>query len=124
MISESITPSTRHRRSHLFIECEELKAGKWAETSRWNHALEAVAIETPTSGQQKWGRPHLPQVSFPALVRLRAALGASNVLLDIDGGSLCVHHVLQTLFSLSAVRMAHHSCCDLRAAGQGSSTTS
>ena len=75
--------------SHLFIELEELHGeGRWAESARWNHAMEEDLLEpddggTRRKGKKKWSRPHLPTVSVPALVRLRRALGASNVLLDV-----------------------------------------
>jgi len=69
------------KRSHLFIELEEYNGRKWQETGRWNHALE----EDRNDSTQSWSSPHLPTISFHALIQLRAALGATNVMLDVPG---------------------------------------
>ena len=79
--------SPRRRRSHLFIELEECHTGeKWRETGRWNHALEEESF-VAKGGSQAWSRPHLPTISFRALVDLRAALSSANVMLDVPGSS-------------------------------------
>ena len=77
----SLDPRTAHKRSHLFIELEEFNGRKWQETGRWNHALE----EDRNDSTQSWSSPHLPTISFHALIQLRAALGETNVMLDVPG---------------------------------------
>ena len=74
-----------HKRSHLFIELEEYSGRKWQETGRWNHALEEDRLGN--DGTQSWSRPHLPTISFHALIHLRVALSATNVMLDVPGNT-------------------------------------
>ena len=85
-------PSQEERRgSHLFIEMEELHGGRWAESGRWNHALE----ESWSNARQEWSRPHLPTISVPALVQLRSVLSHDNLMLDVGGSTLA--EVVQTV---------------------------
>ena len=69
-----------------------MHGSEWRETSRWNHALEEDLKEPLSKDKGKkanaWSRPHLPSISVPALFRLRQALRASNILLDVPGMSL------------------------------------
>ena len=70
--------------SHLFIEMEEFHGDLWAESGRWNHALE----ESWSSADQTWSRPHLPTISVPALVQLRSVLTRDNMMLDVVSHNL------------------------------------
>ena len=94
----AMLPTPLRRRNHLFIELEEFSGKKWKETGRWNHALEEE-VDVTKDGAQAWSRPHLPTVSFHALVHLRTALSKTNVLLDVPGSSFIevVDHVLSHL---------------------------
>lgn len=89
------------RGSHLFIEMEELHGDRWAESGRWNHALE----ESWSPERQEWSRPHLPTISVPALVQLRSVLSPENLMLDMGGSSLAevVQSVLGALVSQGAL---------------------
>ena len=92
-IPAAAAAASPRKRSRLFIELEEFgrvgssAAGRdWRETGRWNHALEEEIVTSPKGKTGRcWSRPHLPNISFPALVQLRASLAATNVLLDVPG---------------------------------------
>jgi hypothetical protein len=101
--------------SHLFIEMEEsIHGSRWMEVGRWNHALE----EDLVAGKE-WSRPHLPTLSVPALVQLRQALFAGNVMLDVEGATLSA--VMETVISgLVTSKLLPADCAELaRAALSG-----
>jgi len=98
------------RRSHLFIELEEWHEGeKWQETGRWNHAMEEEKILGANEEKQAWSRPHLPTVSFHALMQLRTTLSIANVMLDLPGTSFMevVEQILSRLIASGTLQAAN-----------------
>lgn len=92
------------RRNHLYIELEEYSESgtKWHKTGRWNHAFEEEVIAGDSNhGKDSWARPHLPIISFHALVQLRKAFCTTNVMIDVPGDDFIdvVDEVLRRLVS-------------------------
>lgn len=111
MLPSSPLLQSPNRRGHLFIELEEYKEKAWTETGRWNHALEEEVVGGSAVGptdKPHWSRPHLPTISFHALVQLRGALRTSNVMLDVPGSTFLevVDHVLTRLVVTGELEVA------------------
>ncbi|GFU39401.1 anion exchange protein 2 [Nephila pilipes] len=74
-----------HDPHELFVELHELKeyeptdSLEWRQTARWIKYEEDVEL-----GPDKWGKPHVPPLSFHSLLRLRHCLDSGGVLLDLE----------------------------------------
>ncbi|KAF8793903.1 Band 3 anion transport protein like [Argiope bruennichi] len=74
-----------HNPHELFVELHELKeheltdSVEWRQTARWIKYEEDVEL-----GPDKWGKPHVPPLSFHSLLKLRQCLDSGGVLLDIE----------------------------------------
>ncbi|XP_055928203.1 anion exchange protein 2-like isoform X2 [Argiope bruennichi] len=74
-----------HNPHELFVELHELKEHEltdfveWRQTARWIKYEEDVEL-----GPDKWGKPHVPPLSFHSLLKLRQCLDSGGVLLDIE----------------------------------------
>ncbi|XP_045907134.1 anion exchange protein 2a isoform X1 [Micropterus dolomieu] len=67
----------------VFVELNELVIDRnqelqWRETARWIKFEEEVEEET-----ERWGRPHVPSLSFRSLLELRKTISHGAVLLDL-----------------------------------------
>ncbi|XP_070701522.1 anion exchange protein 2a [Pempheris klunzingeri] len=72
----------------VFVELNELVIDRnqelqWRETARWIKFEEAVEEET-----ERWGRPHIPSLSFRSLLELRKTISHGAVLLDLKQRTL------------------------------------
>ncbi|XP_044075490.1 anion exchange protein 2a isoform X2 [Siniperca chuatsi] len=77
---------SRHRK--VFVELNELVIDRnqelqWRETARWIKFEEEVEEET-----ERWGRPHIPSLSFRSLLELRKTISHGAVLLDLKQRTL------------------------------------
>ncbi|XP_073346908.1 anion exchange protein 2a [Pagrus major] len=93
----SQTPSQLQHLQHLrpdrtphevFVELNELVIDRnqelqWRETARWIKFEEEVEEET-----ERWGRPHVPSLSFRSLLELRKTISHGAVLLDLKQRTL------------------------------------
>ncbi|GIY74133.1 anion exchange protein 2 [Caerostris darwini] len=74
-----------HNPHELFVELHELKeyeltdSVEWRQTARWIKYEEDVEL-----GPDKWGKPHVPPLSFRSLLKLRQCLDSGGVLLDLE----------------------------------------
>ncbi|CAL1266252.1 unnamed protein product [Larinioides sclopetarius] len=74
-----------HNPHELFVELHELKeheltdSVEWRQTARWIKYEEDVEL-----GPDKWGKPHVPPLSFHSLLKLRQCLDSGGFLLDIE----------------------------------------
>ncbi|XP_029381220.1 anion exchange protein 2a isoform X2 [Echeneis naucrates] len=90
-ISKDQTPSYLQpdRTPHeVFVELNELVIDRnqelqWRETARWIKFEEEVEEET-----DRWGRPHVPTLSFRSLLELRRTISHGAVLLDLKQRTL------------------------------------
>uniref|UniRef100_A0A4W6CGY7 Anion exchange protein n=1 Tax=Lates calcarifer TaxID=8187 RepID=A0A4W6CGY7_LATCA len=72
----------------VFVELNELVIDRnqelqWRETARWIKFEEEVEEET-----ERWGRPHIPSLSFRSLLELRKTISHGAVLLDLKQRTL------------------------------------
>nr|XP_046265499.1 anion exchange protein 2a isoform X2 [Scatophagus argus] len=72
----------------VFVELNELVIDRnqelqWRETARWIKFEEEVEEET-----ERWGRPHIPSLSFRSLLELRKTISHGAVLLDLKQKTL------------------------------------
>lgn len=72
-----------HTPHDLFIQLNELHGSgeyqEWRETARWIKYEENVE-----EGADRWGRPHVPSLSFHSLLNVRRCLETGVVLLDVE----------------------------------------
>ncbi|XP_018534551.1 anion exchange protein 2a isoform X3 [Lates calcarifer] len=78
----------KSRQSKVFVELNELVIDRnqelqWRETARWIKFEEEVEEET-----ERWGRPHIPSLSFRSLLELRKTISHGAVLLDLKQRTL------------------------------------
>ncbi|XP_074543941.1 anion exchange protein 2a [Halichoeres trimaculatus] len=77
-----------HTPHEVFVELNELVIDRnqelqWRETARWIKFEEEVEEET-----ERWGRPHVPSLSFRSLLELRRTISHGAVLLDLKQRTL------------------------------------
>ncbi|KAG8182792.1 hypothetical protein JTE90_009106 [Oedothorax gibbosus] len=86
--SSFIKKTFDHSPHELFVELHELKeyeldSLEWRQTARWIKYEEDVEL-----GPDKWGKPHVPPLSFHSLLKLRQCLDSGGVLLDLEENDL------------------------------------
>ncbi|GIY32728.1 anion exchange protein 2 [Caerostris extrusa] len=64
---------------HELKEYELTDSVEWRQTARWIKYEEDVEL-----GPDKWGKPHVPPLSFRSLLKLRQCLDSGGVLLDLE----------------------------------------
>ncbi|XP_028393241.1 LOW QUALITY PROTEIN: band 3 anion transport protein-like [Dendronephthya gigantea] len=71
-----------HRPHENFVELEELTTvgedTEWKERARW------IKFEEDVEESKRWGKPHIPSLSFHSLLELRRGLETGAVLLDLE----------------------------------------
>jgi len=71
-----------HTPHELFVTLDELQGATWVEKARWIKYEEELE---PENGQ--WGKPHISQLSFQAVVNLRLCLEKCSMLLDLPANN-------------------------------------
>uniref|UniRef100_A0A3Q3X689 Anion exchange protein n=1 Tax=Mola mola TaxID=94237 RepID=A0A3Q3X689_MOLML len=74
-------------RVQVFVELNELVIDRnqelqWRETARW------IKFEEEVEETERWGRPHIPSLTFRSLLELRKTISHGAVLLDLKQKSL------------------------------------
>ncbi|XP_014668379.1 PREDICTED: band 3 anion transport protein-like isoform X2 [Priapulus caudatus] len=77
-----------HSPHEVFVELDELIVGEdnettWKETARWIKFEEDIQ-----EAADRWGKPHVPSLSFHSLLELRKCLELGTVLLDLEETTL------------------------------------
>lgn len=75
-----------HQPHDLFVQLDELQLDydlEWRETARWIKYEENLE-----EGGDRWGRPHVPTLSFQSLFNLRSCLETGVVMMDVEESDL------------------------------------
>ncbi|GFY34039.1 anion exchange protein 3 [Trichonephila clavipes] len=74
-----------HDPHELFVELHELKQYEYTDSLEWRQTARWIKYEEDVElGPDKWGKPHVPPLSFHSLLRLRHCLDSGGVLLDLE----------------------------------------
>jgi Band 3 cytoplasmic domain len=72
-----------HKPHEVFVQLDELRSVgeemEWRETARWIKYEENLE-----EGGDRWGRPHVPTLSFQSLLNLRNCLEMGVMLMDLE----------------------------------------
>lgn len=98
-----------HTPHDLFIQLNELHGfgdyQEWRETARWIKYEENVE-----EGADRWGRPHVPSLSFHSLLNVRRCFETGVVMLDVEEKDL-PHIVYQTVEMVNFFKHSFLSDC-------------
>lgn len=75
-----------HQPHDAFVQLDELYTDgelEWRETARWIKYEENLE-----EGSDRWGRPHIPTLSFQSMLKLRNCLETGVVILDLEEKNL------------------------------------
>eukprot|EP01029_Cantina_marsupialis_P032408 TRINITY_DN9868_c0_g2_i1.p1 TRINITY_DN9868_c0_g2~~TRINITY_DN9868_c0_g2_i1.p1 ORF type:complete len:950 (+),score=326.52 TRINITY_DN9868_c0_g2_i1:44-2893(+) len=71
----------QERNPSVFIEMQEYSMRGWAETYRWNYALQEDFLD------DGWSQPHLPTVSMNAMYKLRQQFDETTLMFNVRGAT-------------------------------------
>ncbi|KAG5668130.1 hypothetical protein PVAND_016082 [Polypedilum vanderplanki] len=87
-----------HKPHDAFVQLDELRSAgdefEWRETARWIKYEENLE-----EGSGRWGRPHVPTLSFQSLLSLRHCLETGVVLMDLEEKDLpgTAHRIVEQM---------------------------